>query len=61
VIWEAAKQSEKIYSFLLKDLAKASADNRSHGHSIAIKHDMGYRLGALAGKKNQSTKSYEED
>jgi hypothetical protein len=32
---EAAELSEKIYSFLLKDLAKASADNRSHGHSIA--------------------------
>lgn len=32
---EAARPSEKIYSFLLNDLAKASASNYSHGQAIA--------------------------
>src|SRR5262245_61783814 len=32
---EAAKPSEKIYSFLLKDLAEASANNYNYGQAIA--------------------------
>jgi hypothetical protein len=48
----AAKPSEKIYSFLLKDLAEASADKRSHGQLIAYsgaRWVTGYKL--LLGRK----------
>jgi len=58
---EAAEPSEKIYSFLLKDLAKASANNHSHGQAIASQAPYGLKAKALAGKKNQSTKPYEKD
>jgi len=35
VVLGASTPSEKIYSFLLNDLAKASANNYSHGQTIA--------------------------
>ncbi|HEV2669398.1 MAG TPA: hypothetical protein VG324_31055, partial [Blastocatellia bacterium] len=34
-VGEASTLSEKIYSFFLKDLAKASADNHDNGQAIA--------------------------
>jgi len=33
---EATSLSEKIYSFFLKGLAKASVDNHNHGQAIAL-------------------------
>jgi hypothetical protein len=58
---EVARPSEKIYSFLLKDLARASANNYGHGQAIASQAPDGLKAKALAGKKNQSTKPHEKD
>jgi hypothetical protein len=49
---EAAKPSEKIYSFLLKDLAKASANKNGHGQAIASQTIYGLMAtGHLLGRK----------
>lgn len=42
-VWEASTPSEKIYSFLLNDLAEASANNYSLGQTIATQAPDGLK------------------